>query len=229
MPASRFLPVALLLLAAPLVAQDSRPPAWTFSVSAGPGLGGPMGQLKDRLIEEAWTDQYCDFRKSDCKTSPTPGGLSIQVSGSLGRRISDLLELKGVVEVGDLGHIIGAKGQREIKANWKTSTLATAVVLRPIPHVRLSGGPMIGLLTRQAVAPAKTNSIHFGMLFEGGLRSSEAASKFAELTVAYRVLPKLPEGPWPGTGQSSQIVGGPTGFSANFSHLTIALGGGVRF
>ena len=229
MSASRLLPFVCVLLAGPLAAQGLKPAPWSFSVSAGPVFGGPMGALEDLMIAQEWTGQYCDFRQSDCHQSPTPGGMSFQFSGSLARRLSGKLELKAVVEVGDLGQIIGAKDQREIKASWKTSSLGTALVLHPIPRVRLGAGPLIALLTRQTVPPAKNNSVHTGFLVEGGLRSSERASSFLELVVSYRRLPRLPEGPWPGSGQSSQIIGGPTGFIADFSHVTVGLGGGVRF
>jgi hypothetical protein len=221
--------IILMVLAAPLVAQEPKASAWSFSMSAGPGLGGPMGQLRDRLLAEQWTDQYCDYRRSDCRTSPTTSGVSIQVSGTVGRRLSDRLELKAVVEVGDLGQIIGAKGQNEIKASWKTASLGAALVFRPISRVRVGAGPLIAMLSRAAIPPADNNPIHAGMLFEAGLRSSERTSSFFELTVTYRLLPRLPEGPWPGNGQSSQIVGGPTAIDANFSHLTIGVGAGVRF
>lgn len=225
----RFMPVILLALAAPLTAQESTAPLWTISMSAGPGIGGPMGQMRERLLAEQWTDQYCDYRRSDCHQAPTASGVSIQVAGSIARRIGEKLELKAVAEVGDLGQIIGAKGLNQIKASWKTATLATAVILHPMPLVRIGGGPMIGMLTRQAIAPAPNNPIHFGMLFEGGVRSSERRATFVELVVSYRLLPRLPEGPWPGNGQSSQTVGGPSGFDANFSHFTLGIGAGVRF
>jgi hypothetical protein len=218
-----------MILAAPLVAQRPDASPWTFSVNAGPGLGGPVGQLRDRLVAEQWTDQYCDYRRSDCHRSPTTSGVRIQVSGALARRISDRLEVKTVVEVGDLGQVIGAKGQYEIKANWKTATLGTALMLHPVSRVRIGAGPLVAMLTRQAVPPQNNNPIRLGMLFEGGLRSSERNPTFVELVLSYRLLPRLPEGPWPGNGQSSQIASGPSGINADFSHLTVGVGAGVRF
>ena len=56
--------VALVALAAPLAAQEPKAPQWTISMSAGPGLGGPLGQMRERLLAEQWTDQYCDYRQS---------------------------------------------------------------------------------------------------------------------------------------------------------------------
>ena len=229
MPASRLLTTMLTILAAPLMAQQPKPSRWTFSVSVGPGLGGPASQLRDRMLEEQWTDQYCDYRQSDCHTSPTVSRRSIQVGAAVARQLTGRLELKTVFEVGDLGEVIGAKDQTEIKANWKTATLGTALMLHPVPRVRIGGGPLLAMLTRQAMPPESNNPIRAGMLFEGGFRSSERTTSFFELLVTYRLLPRLPEGPWPGNGQSAQVASGPTGIDANFSHFTIGLGAGVRF
>ena len=229
MPVNRYVSVILMVLAAPVVAQEPEGSLWTFSVSIGPGLGGPKGQLRERILAEQWTDQYCDYRRSDCHQAPTESGMSFQFSGAVTRRLSERLELKAVAEVGDLGQIVGAKGQNQFKANWKTASLGTALVLRPIPLVRIGAGPMIAMLSRSAVLPASNNPIRPGMLFEGGLRSSERSSSYIELVASYRLFPRLPEGPWPGNGQSSQTIGGPAGIDANFSHLTVGLGAGVRF
>jgi hypothetical protein len=155
--------------------------------------------------------------------------VAIQVAGAIGRRLTDKLELKTVFEVGDLGEVIGAKGQIEVKANWKTATLGTALMLHPVPRVRIGAGPLLAMLTRQAIPPENNNPIRAGMLFEGGFRTSERTTSFFELSVSYRLLPRLPEGPWPGNGQSAQVASGPTGIDANFSHFTIGLGAGVRF
>lgn len=229
MRASRTLLLILTVIAVPLAAQQPKPTRWTFSLTAGPGLGGPVGQLTDRLVAEQWTDQYCDFRRSDCHRSPTSSHVFIQVGGAVARQLSNRLELKTMFELGDLGQVIGAKGQNEIKASWKTASLGTALLFRPVSRVRIGGGPLIAMLTRQAVAPRDNNPVRPGMVFEGGLRSSDSAPSFFELVVSYRLMPSMPEGPWPGNGQSSQIASGPSGIDANFSHFTVAVGGGVRF
>jgi len=229
MPASRFLTAILTILAAPLMAQQPKPSHWTFGVSAGPGFGGPVEQMKDRLLEEQWTDRYCDYRQTSCHDSPTSRRGFIQVAGALGRRLNDRLELKAVFEAGDLGEVTGNKGQYQIFANWKTATLGVGLILHPVPRVRVGGGPLLAMLTRQVVPTENANPIRAGLFFEGGIRSSERSATFLELVVTYRMLAKLPEGPWPGNGNSAQVYLGPTGIDANFSHFTIGLGAGVRF
>jgi hypothetical protein len=230
MPASRMLMAAMLsVVAVPLIAQSPETPRWALSVTAGPGFGGPAGQLRDRMLEEQWTDQYCDNKLTECHQSPNVRRLSLQFAGALGRRLTEKLELKAVFEVGDLGEVAGAKGQYTMRAGWKTTTLGTAIMLHPVRGVRIGGGPLIAMLTRLALPTESPNPIRAGLFVEGGVRSSERTASFLELNVSYRMLPKVPEGPWPGHAASSQVYAGPTGIDANFSHLTVGLGAGVRF
>lgn len=229
MPATRFLIVALSILAGPLMAQQTQATRWTISLSAGPGFGGPGGQLQDRLVQEQWTDRFCDYQQTTCRTGPNSKGVFIQVAAALGRRLSDKLELKAVFEAGDLGEVTGAKGEYEMKAAWKTMTLGTALMLHPVPRVRIGGGPLIGMLTRQTLPTENPNPLRAGFFLEGGIRSSERSTTFLELVFSYRMLPRLPEGPWPGTGNSSQVFVGPARIDADFSHYTVGLGAGIRF
>lgn len=229
MRSSGLLLAILTCSALPLMAQQAQAPRWTVSVSVGPGFGGPGGQLQDRLVQEQWTDRFCDFQRTSCRTGPSSEGVFIQVAAALGRRLSDKLELKAVFEVGDLGEVTGAKGQYEMKASWKTMTLGTALMLHPVPRVRIGGGPLVGMLTRQTVPTENPNPLRAGFFLEGGIRSSERSTTFLELVFSYRMLPKLPEGPWPGTGNSSQVFVGPARIDADFSHYTVGLGAGIRF
>jgi len=231
MRSSRLLPAILTCtcLALPLMAQQPKVTRWTLSLSAGPGFGGPAGQLQDRLVQEQWTDRFCDFQQTSCRTGPNSKRVFSQVAAALARRLSDKLELKMAVEVGDLGEVTGAKGQYELKANWKTTTLGTALILHPVPRVRIGGGPLIAMLTRQTLPTENPNPIRAGFFLEGGIRSSERTRTFLELVFSYRMLPRLPEGPWPGTGNSSLVFVGPARINADFSHYTIVVGAGVRF
>lgn len=229
MPASRFLMAALMILAVPLRAQEPEVSRWTLSLSFGPGFGGPVSQLRDRMVQEQWTDQFCDNKLINCHASPKSNRKFIQMVGAISRRLSDKLEAKVVVESGDLGEVTGAKGPYEITANWKASTLGVGLILHPIPRVRIGGGPLVGMLTRQVVPGENPNPIRAGMFVEGAIRSSERSETFLELMVSYRMLPRLREGPWPGTSQSAQVFNGPSGIDANFSHYTVGLGAGIRF
>jgi hypothetical protein len=229
MQINRFLIAAMSILAGPLMAQEPGAFRWVMSVSAGPGFGGPGGQLQDRLVQEQWTDRFCDFQQTNCRTGPSSERVFIQVAAALGRRLSDKLELKAVFEFGDLGEVTGAKGQYELKATWKTTTLGTAIILHPVPRVRIGGGPLIGMLSRRTLPTENPNPLRAGFFLEGGIRSSERSTTFLELVISYRMLPRLPEGPWPGTGNSSQVFVGPARIDADFSHFTVGLGAGIRF
>jgi hypothetical protein len=71
--------------------------------------------------------------------------------------------------------------------------------------------------------------IRLGIVVEGGIRPWTSRFTFLELSASYRLLPKRSEGPWPGRIAATVVPAGPGTMQANFSHLSIALGFGIRF
>jgi hypothetical protein len=202
---------------------------WILTVSPGYPVGGPSGQMRARLIEEGWTDHYCDFKKTTCHDNPLIKSPVFAFTGTMTRQLSGMIEAKAMFSFAPLGSAEGRKGEVDVRADWSAFMFGGVVALTPHPMVRLGAGPLIGLLNSQRMDDQARTAIRPGAMFEVGLRSSSARPLFLDLSASYRLLPTRSEGPWPGRRAAAVVPAGPGKLDANFSHLSLALGLGWRF
>jgi len=208
---------------------SSGPPRWAFTIAAGLPLGGPSGQMKARLLADGWTEQYCDFNRTECHENPLIGSPVFALTGGVTRLVNRRIEARGFFSYVGLGRAEGRRGGIDVRTDWSTFILGSVVAYTPHPYLRLGAGPVLALLNSQRIDDQPRTVGRLGMVFEGGVRSSSQKATFFELTVSYRLLPRRSEGPWPGRLASTVIPAGPGTMQANFSHLSISLGVGLRF
>jgi hypothetical protein len=218
--------------AVPALAQS--PPAtgsdrWSLTVSPGYLLGGPSSRMKELLLADGWTDQFCDFKKTTCHENPLVRSPVLAFAGVMTHRFSRFLEGKLLFSFAPLGSAEGRKGEVDVRADWSTFMVGGMVAATPHPLVRLGAGPLIGLLNSQRVDNQPRTAIQPGAVFEVGLRSSARKPVFLDLSASYRLLATRSEGPWPGRRFAAIVPAGPGRLDANFSHLSLALGLGWRF
>lgn len=208
---------------------DTIQPRWTFTISPGLAIGGPTGQMKARLLAGGWTERYCDYNQSDCHENPLIGPPTMAFTGVVTRTVTRRIEARGFFSYVNLGRAEGRLHGVDMRTDWSTFMVGAMVAYTPLPSVRLGAGPVIALLNSQRIDDQPRTVGRPGLVFEGGVRSSSRKSSFLELSVSYRLLPSRAEGPWPGRLAAAVVPAGPGTMQANFSHLSIAIGFGIRF
>jgi hypothetical protein len=208
---------------------DTGPGRWAFTLAPGFPVGGPSGQMKDRLLADGWTEQYCDFNRSECHDNPLVRAPRFSLTGSVTRVVNRHIEARGFFSFVGLGRAEGRRQGIDVETDWSTFILGAVVSYTPFPMVRVGAGPVVALLNSQRFDNLPRTVGRPGMIFEGGIRSSSNKSTFLELSVSYRLLPSRSEGPWPGRLAATVIPAGPGTMQANFSHFSLSLGFGIRF
>ena len=209
--------------------RSALPPRWAFTVSPGFPLGGPTGEMKAKLLADGWTDPYCDYNRTYCHENPLIGSPSFAFTGAVTRIVNRRIEARGVFSYANLGRAEGRRGGVDMRTEWSTFMIGTVIAFTPLPQVRVGAGPLMGLLNSQRIDSLPRTVIRLGIVVEGGIRPWTSRFTFLELSASYRLLPKRSEGPWPGRIAATVVPAGPGTMQANFSHLSIALGFGIRF
>jgi hypothetical protein len=210
-------------------AAPSGPPLWTFMIAPGYPLGGPSGQMKAKLLADGWTEQFCDFNLSTCHDNPLVGSPTFVLTGGVTRIVNRWVEARGFFSYANLGRAEGRRGGVDMRTDWSTFMLGAVVAYTPLPLVRIGAGPVLAMLNSQRIDDQPRTVARPGVVFEGGFRTSSHKSAFLEFTVSYRLLTRRSEGPWPGRLSSVVVPAGPGTMQANFSHLSVSLGFGLRF
>lgn len=204
------------------------PSKWTVAVSVGRPLGGPTGEMKDRLLAEGWTEPYCDVWKANCHDNPLIGAPRFTFTGVLARRLSNRLEVSTTVSTASLGSAEGRLSGTDVKADWSVSVAAASLVMSPVKRLRFGAGPLLAFLNSQTTGSTPRTVVRGGALFEVGLRSSAAKPSFLDVSFSYRLIGKRLEGPWPGLRRGFAAPAGPSPLEANFSHFSLSVGVGWR-
>jgi hypothetical protein len=204
------------------------PGAWLLSIAVGRPIGGPTGQMKDRLLAEGWTEHFCDVWKANCHDNPLIGAPRFAFAGTLARRLSHRFEVGTTVSTASLGSAEGRQSGTDVKADWSVSTAAVSLVFSPLPRFRAGAGPLIAFLNSQTTGDTPRTVARGGVLFEVGFRSSAAGASFLDFSLAYRLIGKRMEGPWPGLRRGFAAPAGPSPLDADFSHFSLSLGVGWR-
>lgn len=202
---------------------------WAFTIAPGLPIGGPSGLMKDKLLADGWTERFCDFNRSECHDNPVVRAPMFSLTGSVTRILTRRIEARGFFSYASLGRAEGRRQGVDMSTDWSTFMVGTVVSFTPIPMVRIGAGPVIALLNSQRIDTQPRTVGRPGLVFEGGFRSSSRKSSFLEFSVSYRLLPTRSEGPWPGRLAATVIPAGPGTMEANFSHLSVSLGFGIRF
>ena len=208
---------------------DAGPGRWAFTIAPGLPVGGPSGQMKDKLLADGWTEPYCDFNRSECHDNPLVRAPRFSLTGSVTRIVSRHIEARGFFSFAGLGRAEGRRHGIDMETDWSTFMLGAVVAYTPFPSVRLGAGPVLALLNSQRFDDQPRTVGRPGLIFEGGVRSSSSKPTFLELSISYRLLPRRTEGPWPGRLAATVIPAGPGTMEANFSHFSLSLGFGIRF
>lgn len=208
---------------------DTIQPRWMFTISPGLPIGGPTGQMKARLLAGGWTERYCDFNHSDCHENPLIGAPTMAFTGAVTRTLSRRIEARGFFSYVDLGRAEGRLHGVDMQTDWSTFIVGAMIGYTPLPSVRFGAGPVIALLNSQRIDDQPRTIGRPGLVFEGGVRSSSHKSTFVEMSLSYRLLPSRAEGPWPGRLAAAVVPAGPGTMQANFSHLSVSIGFGIRF
>ena len=201
---------------------------WTLSFSVGRPIGGPTGQMKDRLLAEGWTEHYCDVSKTICHDNPLINGPPISITASLSRRLTQGLSAGATLSHASLGSAKGRHSGVDVTADWSTTVMGTSLIVNPVRLVRIGVGPMLGFLNSQTTDGRPRIVVRTGASFEAGVRTSSSRSMFVDFSVSYRLLGRRTEGPWPGIHRGFSAPAGPSSFEANFSHFLVAFGVGWR-
>jgi hypothetical protein len=220
-----------LVLAAPLAGQQAAPadPLWSLSASVGTAFGGPSRVMGLHLTEEGWTDTGCTPKGTDCHANPEVARPRLQFAGALGRRVGRRFEARGILAGANLGSAGGKRADTEVLASWGVLSLAAVVLFKPLPSLRLGGGPLLALLRGDTPGGVATTVWRGGFVLESGMRTSVGAPFFLDLSAAYRHMAQRTEGPWPTRKFSSIGGGGPSPLALDYSHLSLGLGLGAWF
>ncbi len=202
---------------------------WNLIVSVSRPIGGPAGQMKARLLEEGWTEHYCDVWKSNCHDNPLIGAPELGLTATLARRLVSRLDASLMFTYANLGSAEGRLSGTDMRADWSTLLAGTSLSFSPLPLVHLGAGPLLAMLNSETIGDVPRTLVRFGAQFEAGIRTSARKPTFVDLTFSYRLLPKRTEGPWPGVRLGFASPAGPSPLRVNFSHLSMALGFGWRF
>ncbi len=221
-PPSRSVPVESISL----TPADSR---WTLTFSPGIPLGGPVGQMKARLLENDWTERYCDFKQTTCHDNPLVHHASLAITGTLSWQLGRLLQGSALFSVVPLGSAEGRRNGIDVRADWSTILVGGTIGITLIPQVQLGAGPVFAILNSERVDNQPRGVLRPGAIFEADLRSSVKSAMFFEAKGSYRLLPSRNEGPWPGRKDAAFVAAGPGTMDANFSHLFLSVGLGMRF
>lgn len=201
---------------------------WTFSLAAGRPLGGPPQQMEARLLEEGWTEHYCDVWKSNCHDNPLIGAPPLSFTTTIKRRLTDALLAGAMVSYSNLGSAEGRNSGTDVKADWSALMLGTSLSFRPTRILRVTAGPLLSFLQSQTTGDTPRTVLRPGALFEAAVRNSATRAMFFEVSASYRLLGKRLEGPWPGYRRGFSAPAGPTPLEVNFSHFSLSFGVGWR-
>jgi hypothetical protein len=150
-------------------------------------------------------------------------------TGTLARRLSSRVEARALFSFVNLGNAEGRRRETDMRADWSVFVFGGVVAVTPIPLVRIGAGPLLGLLNSARIDNEARTVVRPGVAVEGAIRTSAIKKVFLEVSAAYRFLAKRAEGPWPGRQGAAVVAAGPEPFDANFSHLFVSIGMGVRF
>jgi hypothetical protein len=166
-----------------------------------------------------------------CVDSPSTAGPGSQKSIAIGREVTPRLELRAVLEFGDLGWASGTGQLDYVAVQWKATSVGTVMSFTPSRTFRIGAGPMIArLVSAEGLDPeaprVESAALRPGILFETGFRTSAAKRLFVDLAAAYRLIARRDDGPHgTGLGPGATL----SAISLGFSHLTFAAGLGIRW
>lgn len=202
---------------------------WNLILSVNRPVGGPTRQMKARLLEEGWTEHYCDVWKANCHDNPLIGPPDLGLTATISRRLRGRLDASMLFTFANLGSAEGRHDGTDVRADWSAMMAGTSIVFSPHPLVHLGAGPLLAFLNSSTTGDSPRTLVRVGALFEGGLRSSARKPTFVDLSVSYRLLGRRTEGPWPGVRLGFATPTGPSQLNVNFSHFSMSLGFGWRF
>jgi hypothetical protein len=207
----------------------AEPDKWILVIALGRSLGGPAGQMETKLLQEGWTEHYCDTWKSNCHDNPLIGSPGFGFNGSLVRRIKGPLDAALLVSYADLGTAEGRQSGIDVKADWSSMMTGLTLTYGFLNRFHVSAGPLLAMLNSSTTGDTPRTVMRIGAVLEAGVRSSSTRATFFDLSASYRFLGKRNEGPWPGYRFGFAGPAGPSPMRANFSHFTVTLGFGWRF
>jgi hypothetical protein len=220
-----------LVLAAPLAGQEAAPaaPLWNLSAAVGTAFGGPSRDMGLHLTQEGWTETGCTPKGTDCHSNPEVARPRLQFAAALGRRIGRRFEARGILAGANLGSAGGKRDNTEVRASWGVVSFGAVMLFKPLPFLRLGGGPLLALLRGDTPGGVATTVWRGGLVLESGVRTSVGFPFFHSYSAAYRHLGPRTEGPWPTRKFSAIGGGGPSPLSLDYSHLSLGLGLGAWF
>ena len=212
-------------------APPSRPAdqRWAFTIAPGLPIGGPSGLMKDKLLADGWTERYCDFNRSTCHENPLVDSPRLALTWAVTRRMNRRIEAKAFFSYAGFGRAEGRRQGVDMRTDWSTFILGGMVLFAPTPLIRVGAGPVWAMLNSQRIDDQPRTVGRPGLVVETGVRSSATKSTFLDFSISYRMLPRRSEGPWPGRLKAEVVPAGPGTMLANFSHLSLSLGFGIRF
>ncbi len=101
---------------------------WNLVLSVNRPVGGPTGQMKARLLEEGWTEHYCDVWKANCHDNPLIAAARSRADRKeLGRRLRGRLDANMLFTYANLGSAEGRLYGTDMRADWSTMMAGASV------------------------------------------------------------------------------------------------------
>ncbi len=76
--------------------------------------------MKAKLLENGWTEGYCDFKKTTCHDNPLITRPSVAITGTLSCQFSHMVQGNALFSVVPLGSAEGRRKGTDVRADWST-------------------------------------------------------------------------------------------------------------